>query len=148
MTGYDPTDFPALAVTVDLVVLTVAADRLSVLVVRRGEEPFAGQEALPGGFVHPDEDLLTAARRELAEETGIGPDSAHLEQLASYGAPARDPRMRVVTVAHLALVPDLPAPRAGSDAAAARWAPVEDVLPGLAFDHDRVLRDEIGRAHV
>jgi 8-oxo-dGTP diphosphatase len=146
VTGYDPSAFPAVAVTVDLVVLTVREGRLCALVVRRGEEPFAGREALPGGFVHPDEDLLAAATRELAEETGLAPGAAHLEQLASYGAPDRDPRMRVVTVAHLALVADPPDPRAGSDAAAARWAPVDDVLPGLAFDHDRVLRDGVDRA--
>ncbi len=146
MDRYDPRTFPAVAVTVDLVVLTVRADELQVLVVRRGEEPFAGREALPGGFVRPDEDLLAAAQRELAEETGLTPGAAHLEQLASYGAPDRDPRMRVVTVAHLALVADPPAPRAGSDAAAARWAPVAEVSPGLAFDHDRVLRDGVARA--
>jgi len=144
--AYDPSDFPAVAVTVDLVVLTVRADDLAVLVVRRGEEPFAGREALPGGFVRPDEDLLTAAARELVEETGLAPGTAHLEQLGSYGAPARDPRMRVVTVAHLALVADPPDPRAGSDAAAARWAPVAEVSPGLAFDHDRVLADGVDRA--
>ncbi|MGY1770213.1 NUDIX hydrolase [Blastococcus sp. SYSU D00813] len=146
MDGYDPQAFPAVAVTVDLVVLTVRADRLHVLVVRRGEEPFAGREALPGGFVRPDEDLLAAASRELAEETGLRPGAAHLEQLASYGAPHRDPRMRVVTVAHLALVAAPPEPRAGSDAAATRWAPVEEVSPGLAFDHDVVLADGVARA--
>ena len=146
MPAYDPAAYPAVAVTVDLVVLTVRADQLHVLVVRRGEEPFAGREALPGGFVHPDEDLATAAARELAEETGLTPGTAHLEQLASYGAPGRDPRMRVVTVAHLALVADPPAPRAGTDAAAARWAPAGEVSPGLAFDHDEVLRDGVDRA--
>ena len=146
MSRYDPSAFPPVAVTVDLVVLTVRADQLCVLVVRRGEEPFAGREALPGGFVHPYEDLADAAARELAEETGLAPGAAHLEQLGSYGAPGRDPRMRVVTVAHLALVPDQPTPRAGTDAAAARWAPVAEVLPGLAFDHDRVLRDGVDRA--
>ncbi|MGY1811273.1 NUDIX hydrolase [Blastococcus sp. SYSU D00820] len=144
MTGYDPSAFPAVAVTVDLVVLTVRNGELQVLVVRRGEEPFAGREALPGGFLRPDEDLLAAASRELAEETGLA--HAHLEQLASYGDPGRDPRMRVVTVAHLALVADPPEPRAGSDAAAARWAAVDEVSPGLAFDHDRVLADGVDRA--
>jgi 8-oxo-dGTP diphosphatase len=143
--AYDPSAFPALAVTVDLVVLTVREGRLCALVVRRGEEPFAGAEALPGGFVRPDEDLADAAARELAEETGLRPGVGHLEQLASYGAPDRDPRMRVVTVAHLALVPDQPSPRAGSDAAGARWAPVAE-LSGLAFDHDRVLADGVERA--
>ncbi|MGY1744674.1 NUDIX hydrolase [Blastococcus sp. SYSU D00695] len=146
MTDYDPRAFPPVAVTVDLVVLTVRGGRLCVLVVRRGPEPFAGREALPGGFVRPDEDLLAAAARELAEETGLTPGAAHLEQLASYGAPDRDPRMRVVTVAHLALVADPPEPRPGSDAAGARWAPVAEVSPGLAFDHDAVLADGVARA--
>lgn len=134
---------PSFAVTVDLVVLTVRADELCVLLVRRGVEPFAGQDALPGGFVRPDEDLGTAAARELAEETGLV--VGHLEQLASYGAPDRDPRQRVVTVAHLALVPDQPVPTAGSDAAEARWVPVHEAR-GLAFDHDRVLADGVERA--
>ncbi|SDG84309.1 NUDIX hydrolase [Klenkia brasiliensis] len=134
---------PPFAVTVDLVVLTVRADELCVLLVRRGEEPFRGRDALPGGFVLPDEDLATAAARELAEETGLA--VGHLEQLASYGDPGRDPRQRVVTVAHLALVPDQPVPTAGSDAAEARWVPVADAR-GLAFDHDRVLADGVERA--
>lgn len=135
--------FPPVAVTVDLVVLTVRADALCVLLVRRGLEPFAGQEALPGGFLQPDEDLAAAAARELAEETGLR--VGHLEQLASYGAPDRDPRQRVVTVAHLALVPDQPLPTAGTDAADARWAPVAAVPP-LAFDHDQLLADGVERA--
>ncbi|KQS58336.1 NUDIX hydrolase [Geodermatophilus sp. Leaf369] len=136
-------DFPPFAVTVDLVVLTVRGDELCVLLVRRGVEPFAGQDALPGGFIRPEEDLAAAAARELVEETGL--TVGHLEQLASYGAPDRDPRQRVVTVAHLALVPDQPAPTAGTDAEAARWAPVAG-LSGLAFDHDRVLADGVERA--
>jgi 8-oxo-dGTP diphosphatase len=135
--------FPSFAVTVDLVVLTVRADELCVLLVRRGEDPFRGRDALPGGFVRPDEDLAAAAARELAEETGL--DVGHLEQLASYGDPGRDPRQRVVTVAHLALVPDQPVPTAGTDAADARWVPVADA-DDLAFDHDRVLADGVERA--
>jgi len=135
--------YPPFAVTVDLVVLTVRADELCVLLVRRGEEPFLGRDALPGGFVRPDEGLAAAATRELAEETGL--DVGHLEQLASYGDPDRDPRQRVVTVAHLALVPDQPAPTAGTDAAEARWVPVAGARD-LAFDHDRVLADGVERA--
>jgi 8-oxo-dGTP diphosphatase len=146
--GYDPGAYPPFAVTVDLVVLTIQADRLCVLVVTRGGEPFAGRRALPGGFVRPDEDLAAAARRELAEETGLGPGVGHLEQVASYGDPGRDPRMRVVSVAHLFLGPDLAEPRGGGDAAAAAWVPVGELLPagGLAFDHDRILADGVERA--
>src|SRR5262245_30382548 len=110
------------AVTVDLVVLTIRDRALQVLLVRRRYPPYRGRWALPGGFVLPTEDLFAAATRELAEETGI--HMGHLEQLATYGAPRRDPRGRVVTVAYLALVPDLPSPAAGSDAAAADWVEV------------------------
>ncbi|NSC24295.1 NUDIX hydrolase [Streptomyces albus subsp. chlorinus] len=160
---YDPSAFPPFAVTVDLVVLTVRKDALCVLVVRRGEPPYQGRWALPGGFVRDDEDLEAAAARELAEETGLRPHApegpgVHLEQLATYGAPDRDPRMRVVSVAHLVLAPDLPAPIAGGDARSARWAPTDTLLgpvdangwdaeqAPLAFDHDRILLDGVERA--
>ncbi|MBL1100450.1 NUDIX hydrolase [Streptomyces coffeae] len=162
---YDPSAFPAFAVTVDLVVLTVRRHALCALAVRRGEPPFKGRWALPGGFVRADEDLAAAAARELAEETGLlahdpalpaPPNAAHLEQLATYGDPKRDPRMRVVSVAHLALAPDLPAPRPGGDAHSVRWAPVESLLAQegafgelaapLAFDHARILADGVERA--
>ncbi|MGW5721172.1 NUDIX hydrolase [Amycolatopsis sp. NPDC003865] len=138
---------PPFAVTVDLVVLTLTGDELCALVVRRGIEPYRGEWALPGGFVREDEDLADAARRELAEETGLAPGTVHIEQLAGYGAPDRDPRMRVVTVAHLALAPDLPTPSAGTDAAEARWTPVRALArEHLAFDHDRILADGVERA--
>ncbi|MEZ0491696.1 NUDIX domain-containing protein [Kineococcus sp. TBRC 1896] len=136
---------PVLAVTVDLVVLTVRGGALCVLLVERGEEPFLGRWALPGGFVRPDEDLPGAAARELAEETGLPRGLVHLEQVATHGAPDRDPRQRVVTVCYLALAPDLPVPRAGTDAADARWVPVAD-LPDLAFDHDVLLAEAVERA--
>lgn len=162
MSRYDPSAFPPFAVTVDLVVLTVRDQALCALMVRRGEPPFQGFWALPGGFVRPDEGLIEAAARELAEETGLrthgapgqGPGvGAHLEQLATYGDPQRDPRMRVVSVAHLALAPDLPTPRPGGDVRSARWAPVEELLGRgkddgllLAFDHTRILADGVERA--
>jgi 8-oxo-dGTP diphosphatase len=145
--GYDPRDYPPVAVTADLVLLTIRDDRLAVLVVRRGEPPFLGQLALPGGFIRPGETLGDAAARELAEETGLDAGTIHLEQLASYGDPGRDPRMRVVTVAYLALAPGLPLPRAGTDAAEAHWAPADDMLgAAMAFDHRQILADGIERA--
>jgi 8-oxo-dGTP diphosphatase len=140
-------DFEPLGVATDLVILTVRDGRLQVLLIRRGIAPYQGRWALPGGFVRPDEDLETTARRELAEETGLSSDRIHLEQVATYGAPDRDPRGRVVSVAYLALVPDLPAPTAGSDAASAHWINTTDVDAGqLAFDHQRILADAVERA--
>lgn len=133
-----------MGVAVDLVILTVRSARLEVLLVRRGISPFRGRVALPGGFVRPSEDLPAAALRELREETGLPADRIHLEQVATYGAPRRDPRGRVVSVAYLALVPDLPAPVAGSDAASADWYGVP--ATGLAFDHDTILADAVERA--
>ncbi|MBT2511272.1 NUDIX hydrolase [Streptomyces sp. ISL-98] len=168
MSPYDPSAFPPFAVTVDLVVLTVRRHALCALVVRRGEPPYQGRWALPGGFVRAEEDLGAAAARELAEETGLCAhepgtpalgNGAHLEQLATYGDPQRDPRMRVVSVAYLVLAPDLPAPRAGGDANSVRWATVEALLnqesafgredeqsAPLAFDHAQILGDGVERA--
>jgi 8-oxo-dGTP diphosphatase len=146
---YDPKDFPPVAVTVDLVVLTVRDGELHALLVRRGEPPHEGAWALPGGFVRPAEDLPAAAERELVEETGLAEPVAHLEQLASYGAPDRDPRLRVITVAYLALVPELPVPVAGGDAKHAEWRPVAPLLAEpdqLAFDHAQILTDGVERA--
>lgn len=137
------------AITVDLVILTVRDDALAVLAVRRGVPPYKGRWALPGGFVGDDEDLAAAALRELVEETGVSPEGAHLEQLATYGTPGRDPRGRVVSTAYLALLPDLPAPTAGSDAAAADWLAADALLADpkrLAFDHHRILTDGVERA--
>lgn len=153
------TDFPAppvMAVTVDLVVLSMPRDDLVVLTIRRGLPPFAGRLALPGGFVGPDESLDEAAARELTEETGLiadpddpTPGGVRLEQFGGYGDPGRDPRGRVVTIAYLALVPGTPAPHAGSDAIDAAWLPVDALLSGspseLAFDHRRILADGVTR---
>jgi 8-oxo-dGTP diphosphatase len=137
--------YPPFAVAVDLAIFTIREGALSALLVERGEDPFAGSWALPGGFVKPDEDAETAAWRELHEETGVERFAGHLEQLQTYSAPDRDPRMRVVSVAHVAFAPDLPKPEAGSDAANARWWAVEDVLDHehveLAFDHTEILTD-------
>jgi 8-oxo-dGTP diphosphatase len=141
--GYDPRGFPAAAVTVDVVALTIRDGRLCVLLVERGAQPFAGRRALPGGFVR-DETLDAAALRELAEETGEGGlGRVHLEQLRTYGDPGRDPRMRVYAVAYLAFAPSLPDPR--GDASRAFWAPVAEAGE-LAFDHAAILADGLDRA--
>ncbi|MFE7776654.1 NUDIX domain-containing protein [Streptomyces sp. NPDC057445] len=141
--AYDPHAFPPFAVTVDLAVFTVRDGELHVLLIERGQEPYKGAWALPGGFVLPRESAGQAARRELAEETGLSAstaDALHLEQLRTYSDPDRDPRMRVVSVAYTALVPDLPEPHGGGDAAHAQWMP-HGSHGRLAFDHDRILAD-------
>ncbi|MFF1713935.1 NUDIX domain-containing protein [Streptomyces sp. NPDC058268] len=141
---------PPVLLTVDLVILTLREGHLCVLLVERGEEPFAGMLALPGGFLnHASESILDAAHRELGEETALDGGLLHLEQLATYGDAGRDPRGRVVSVAHLAIAPRLPEPVAGTDASAASWVPVESVLSRqakLAFDHGLILADGIERA--
>ena len=161
LASYDPSRYPRVAVTVDVVLLTVRDGRLGVLLVQRRQHPFRGQWALPGGFVEPDEDLDDAARRELAEETGVlvksGDDPValgHLEQLRTYGTPGRDPRMRVVSVAYVGFTAQGDV-SAGSDAADVRFWAVDDLairgigspdgVP-LAFDHACIVTDGVERA--
>jgi 8-oxo-dGTP diphosphatase len=139
---------PQVAVAVDLAVLAVEDGELQALTVRRGSAPYPGRRALPGGFLEPGEDLERAARRELSEETGTRLGRVHVEQLRAYGAPKRDPRGRVVSVAHLAVLAAPNAPAAGTDAAAAEWAPTADLLAAprrMAFDHAAILRDAVER---
>ena len=144
---YDPGQFERFAVTVDAAVFTIQSGGLHVVLVRRGEDPFLGQWALPGGFVRAGEDLDQAVARELAEETGLWRDGDwYLEQLGSYGTPDRDPRMRVVTVAYFAVAAALPALQGGGDAALAELRPVESIDPeNLAFDHARIIHDALER---
>src|SRR2546422_3425049 len=125
--GYDPSRFPAFAVTVDIVILTMSEGTLRVLLVRRGEEPFQGMWAIPGGFKRPVETLDEAAKRELVEETGVDVASL-LTQFGAYGDPGRDPRMNVVTVGYLAVIRDVGAVVAGTDAAEAALIPVSEAL--------------------
>lgn len=148
--GYDPSAFPPFAVTVDIVILTMSGGALHVLLVRRGEAPFEGMWAIPGGFKRPTETLDEAAKRELREETGVDAASL-LAQFGAYGDPERDPRMNVVTVAYLAVLRDVGALVAGTDAAAAALLPVSDVLDGtveLAFDHRLIARGAVERVRV
>jgi 8-oxo-dGTP diphosphatase len=142
-------EHPPFAVTVDAAVLTIRADALHALVVTRGVPPFLGSLALPGGFVHVDEDLASAVQRELREETALSVKRLHLEQLKAYGHPGRDPRQRTVSVAFLAVLPDLANPVGGDDAADAHWHRVTWLLARrdrLAFDHRAILRDAVDRA--
>ena len=133
-------DWPRPAVTSDVCALSRDPEgRWHVLVIRRANPPYAGMHALPGGFLDVDrEDVEACARRELMEETGIqAPDELHL--LGVWSDPKRDPRGHVVTPVWLALFDwPPPEPKAGDDAAAARWVPVEAAMP-LAFDHEEMV---------
>jgi 8-oxo-dGTP diphosphatase len=130
-------NYPRAALTVDCVVFGFDEGELKVLLIKRALDPFKGKWALPGGFVHVDETLDDAARRELEEEAGL--KDVFLEQLYTFGAVGRDPRERVVSVAYYALV-KLAAheTRAATDAADAQWFPISE-LPNLAFDHAEIL---------
>src|SRR5688572_5309410 len=148
--GYDAREFPAFAVTVDVVILTMVEGVLQALLIRRGEEPFKGMWATPGGFKRPDETLDEAARRELSEETGVDVPSL-LTQFGAYGDPGRDPRTNVVTVAYVAVLRDVGAIVAGTDAEHAALVPASDILEErieLAFDHLRIIRDAVDRVRV
>jgi len=139
-------EYPRPAVTVDIVLFTFRRDALQVLLIRRKHDPFAGKWALPGGFVEIDEDLDAAAQRELYEETNVS--QVYLEQLYTFGAPHRDPRTRVVSVAYFALLGkdqvDRLQLRGASDAADAAWWNVYSP-PELAFDHGRILHYAVQR---
>ena len=138
-----------LFVTVDVALLTIRQGELSVLLIERGNDPYRGQWALPGGFVDPDEGLEAAARRELREETGVDHIPGHLEQLGTWGDPGRDPRGRTVSVVYVAMTPEIAGVEGADDAADARWWPVSVLEPGgdvpLAFDHDRIVAAAVER---
>lgn len=130
--------YPHPAVAADIAIFTVREGRLMLLLIKRLGAPFAGQWALPGGFLSMDEDLDSCARRELLEETGV--DTAFLEHFGNFSAPDRDPRERVISVAYLALIGfDKLSPKAGSDAAEVGWFELSS-LPALAFDHDQIIQ--------
>jgi 8-oxo-dGTP diphosphatase len=111
-------------------------DGLSVLLIKRGIEPFKDHWAFPGGFIRMDEDAETGARRELREETGL--ETSCIEQFGCFSEINRDPRDRVITIAYYALVKKSEV-AGGDDASEAHWFPIDNVPP-LAFDHDRILR--------
>ncbi|MCQ2314612.1 MAG: NUDIX hydrolase [Bacteroidales bacterium] len=129
--------YPHPAVTTDCVIFGFDGSELQVLLIERGIEPFKGKWAFPGGFLNMDETAKEGALRELKEETGL--KNAYIEQFNTYSDPGRDPRERVITIAHYALV-RIQEVKGGDDAAKAQWFPIDEV-PQLAFDHDKILRD-------
>jgi 8-oxo-dGTP diphosphatase len=170
LAAYDPAEFPPFALTVDLNIFTIRDGVLTTLLIERGDHPYKGFWALPGGHVaHGEETADQAAVRELGEETGLDWTTigGHLEQVATYTDPDRDPRIRaglhVASVAYVALAPHLPDPTAGTDAAQARFWPVDDLdldaqctawdarqpysgdAPILAYDHALILSDALQR---
>ena len=128
--------YPHPAVTTDCVIFGFNGERLQVLLIERGIEPYKGHWAFPGGFLKMDETAEEGAKRELKEETGL--EDAYIQQLYTFSNPDRDPRERVITIAYYALV-KIQEVKGGDDAASARWFPLDDIPP-LAFDHDYILR--------
>jgi len=133
--------YPHPAVTADCVIFGFDGVSIKVLLIQRGIEPFKGQWAFPGGFMTIDESIEECAKRKLEEETGL--KNASVEQFYTFSDVNRDPRERVITVAHYALV-RLSEVKGGDDAASACWFSMDEV-PSLAFDHDRILRMAVNR---
>ena len=131
--------YPRPAVTADCIVITKEAEP-KVLLIERGDEPFKGCWAFPGGFMNMDETTEQCAIRELEEETGLKVSEVH--QIGAYSQVDRDPRGRTVTVAYLAIVDAPMAVKGQDDAAKAQWFPLS-ALPELAFDHDEIMRDAV-----
>lgn len=135
---YDVNKFERPSVTVDVLLFTIDEGELKILLVKRNEEPFLDFWALPGGFVKMTEDLDTAAKRELLEESGV--KNLYLEQLYTFGNPSRDPRTRVITVTYMALAANTDWKlKATGDAKDVDFFPV-DKLPKMAFDHTEIIK--------
>jgi 8-oxo-dGTP diphosphatase len=153
--AYKPGDYPRPSVAVDLVIFTIIDARLVVLLVKRKEHPFKGAWVVPGGFVKvgpsaqdQGEDLDAAARRELKEETGLDAERVHVEQLQTFGKSLRDPRMRVISVAYVALVrPDLaPIVKAGGDVSDVKWVSIDELKKqDMGFDHREIVATALDR---
>ena len=133
--------YPHPSATADCVIFGFDGVSIKMLLIQRGIEPFKGKWAFPGGFMKIDETAEECAKRELEEETGL--KNAAVEQFYTFSDVNRDPRERVITVAHYALV-RLSEVKGGDDAASARWFAMDEV-PSLAFDHDRILRMAVNR---
>ena len=130
-------DYPRPAVTADCVVIA-KENEPKVLLIKRGNEPFKGCWAFPGGFMNMDETTEQCAVRELEEETGL--KVTEIKQIGAYSKVDRDPRGRTITVAYLAIIDKVENVKGLDDAAKAQWFPLSD-LPKLAFDHEEIMRD-------
>lgn len=130
-------EYPRPAVTADCVVIAKEIEP-KVLLIRRGNEPFKGQWAFPGGFMNMEETTEQCAVRELEEETGL--KVTEIKQIGAYSKVDRDPRGRTVTVAYLVVIDKAEAVKGGDDAAKAQWFPISG-LPKLAFDHEEIMKD-------
>ena len=131
------------SVTADIIIFTIQNQKLKVLLIKRGVEPFKNMFAIPGGFVKMNENLEQAAKRELEEETGV--KEVYLEQLYTFGEVNRDPRGRVITVAYMALVNSENINlKASTDASEAQWFSTKKI-PDLAFDHKNILNYSLKR---
>ncbi|HEX8087366.1 MAG TPA: NUDIX hydrolase [Blastocatellia bacterium] len=129
-------EHPRPAMTVDIVLFCREAERIKVLLIKRGRDPFKGRWAFPGGFVDENESLEDAAARELHEETGL--ENVPLRQVGAFGDPGRDPRGHTVSVVFAALLETRAEAKAGDDAEDAAWHAVARP-PRLAFDHKKIL---------
>lgn len=147
---YKPKDYAKPSVTADILVFSMIDNKLNILLVKRGGHPYKNYWAIPGGFVNMKESIKEAAYRELKEETGV--DDVYLEQLATFGEVDRDPRMRIISIAYIALVKSNDVTVvAGDDASDAQWFEVNELLKRLeiedclAFDHEEILKMAIKR---
>jgi 8-oxo-dGTP diphosphatase len=132
-------DWPRPMVTVDAAVFNISGDKIKMLLINRGNEPFKGRWALPGGFVEMDEELEDAVVRELKEETDL--TEVKLEQMHTFGTIGRDPRGRMITIVFMGVVTDGQTEiKAGDDAAEAQWFDIKNLPQDMAFDHNEVLK--------
>jgi 8-oxo-dGTP diphosphatase len=137
-------DWPRPMVTVDAAVFTHSGGKIKVLLIKRGNEPFKGQWAVPGGFVNMDEELEDAIVRELEEETGL--TGVQLGQMRTFGTVGRDPRGRQITIVYIGIaMEEQTKVEAGDDAVEAKWFDIEELPEDMAFDHNEVIRFAVGK---
>lgn len=135
-------EYPRPAVAVDILAFDGRRSNRSILLIKRGNDPYKDCWALPGGHIEPGEDLVDAAIREFWEEVGIQLDTKDLKQLGAYGTPGRDPRGDYVSIAFVAPLGCKVKPCAGDDAAEAKWFALSE-LPALAFDHGKIIQEAL-----